>query len=155
MDNKNLYVEHLDLADTLFPFLGFIITLGACYRLANFNIDTRQSDSFIGLPTPANTLFIMSLPLVADYFHQVIDMGFVYNKWVLIGITLLSAYIMNAEIPLFSLKIKEFSFSKYKLQIGFLLISIVLLLLLKIIAVPIIILFYVLLSVANNFFVKK
>ena len=62
---------------------------------------------------------------------------------------------MNAEIPLFSLKIKEFSFSKYKLQIGFLLISIVFLLLLKIIAVPIIILFYVLLSVANNFFVKK
>lgn len=155
MDNKNLYAEHLDLADTLFPFLGFIITLGACYRLANFNIDTRQSDSFIGLPTPANTLFIMSLPLVADYFHQVIDMGFVYNKWFLIAISVLSAFIMNAEIPLFSLKIKEFSFSKYKLQIGFLLISIVLLLLLKIIAVPIIILFYVLLSIANNFFTKK
>ena len=45
-------------------YLGFIITLGACYRLANFNIDTRQSDSFIGLPTPANALFVMSLPLI-------------------------------------------------------------------------------------------
>ena len=46
------------------PYLGFVITLGACYRLANFNIDTRQTDSFIGLPTPANALFILSLPLI-------------------------------------------------------------------------------------------
>ena len=46
----------------LFPYLGFVITLGACYRLANFNIDVRQSDSFIGLPTPANALLILSLP---------------------------------------------------------------------------------------------
>ena len=46
------------------PYLGFLITLGACYRLAKFNIDERQSDSFIGLPTPANALFITSLPLV-------------------------------------------------------------------------------------------
>ena len=55
-----------DLSFFQVSFLGFIITLGACYRLANFNIDTRQSDSFIGLPTPANALFIMSLPLVIE-----------------------------------------------------------------------------------------
>ena len=57
-------------------YLGFIITLGACYRLANFNIDTRQSDSFIGLPTPANTLFIMSLPMVIAAFptNEIIDL---------------------------------------------------------------------------------
>ena len=51
----------------ILPYLGFIITLGSCYRLANFNIDTRQTDSFIGLPTPANTLFIVSLPLVLKH----------------------------------------------------------------------------------------
>lgn len=134
----------------LLPYLGFIITLGACYRLANFNIDTRQSDSFIGLPTPANALFIGSLPfLTGEMFN------FVHNPWVLIMITFLSAYVMNAEIPLFSLKIKDFSFQKYKLQIGFLVASVVLLIFLQITAVPLIILMYVLLSVANTILVKK
>lgn len=135
-----------------FSFLGFIITLGACYRLAKFNIDERQSDSFIGLPTPANALFITSLPLINLSFYDQNFSGMVYNKWVLIGITLVSAYIMNAEIPLFSLKIKDFSFAKYKLQIFFLAISIAMLVFLQILAVPLIIILYVLLSVLDNTF---
>lgn len=138
-----------------FPYLGFIITLGACYRLANFNIDTRQTDSFIGLPTPANTLFITSLPLVADYFHNEIDLGFSYNRWFLIVVTLVSTYVMNAEIPLFSLKIKNFSFAKYKLQVFFLAVSVLLLTFIQILAVPLIIGFYVILSVINNIVNKK
>lgn len=137
------------------PFLGFAITLGACYRLAKFNIDTRQTDSFIGLPTPANTLFITSLPLVADYFHNEIDLGFSYNRWILLVLTFLSAYVMNAEIPLFSLKIKNFSFAKYKLQIFFLAVSVLMLIFLQILAVPLIIGFYVILSVINNIVNKK
>lgn len=134
----------------LLPFLGFVITLGACYRLANFNIDTRQSDSFIGLPTPANTLFVMSLPIANIV---VIDRS--YMHWVLLAITFLSTYVMNAEIPLFSLKIKDFSFQKYKLQIGFLIASLVLLFFLQITAVPVIIVMYVLLSVVNNTILAK
>lgn len=145
---NTVFVEYL-------PWLGFIITLGACYRLANFNIDTRQSDSFIGLPTPANALFIMSLPLVIESHPTIEIVGLLLNKWVLIAITLLSAYVMNAEIPLFSLKIKDFSFQKYKLQIGFLLASVVLLIFLQFTAVPLIILMYVLLSVLNNIVSKK
>jgi CDP-diacylglycerol---serine O-phosphatidyltransferase len=134
----------------LLPYLGFIITLGACYRLANFNIDTRQSDSFIGLPTPANALFIGSLPfLTGEIFN------FVHNPWFLIAITFLSAYVMNAEIPLFSLKIKDFSFQKYKLQVGFLVASVALIVFLQITAVPLIILMYVLLSVVNNTILAK
>ncbi|WP_293875204.1 CDP-alcohol phosphatidyltransferase family protein [Flavobacterium sp.] len=129
------------------PFLGFIITLGACYRLAKFNIDERQSDNFIGLPTPANALFIASLPLI--------NLALFDNQWVLIGITFLSVYIMNAEIPLFSLKIKDFSFAKYKLQIFFLAIAMLLLIFLKIVAVPFIIILYVLLSIISNLFIKK
>jgi CDP-diacylglycerol--serine O-phosphatidyltransferase len=129
--------------------------LGACYRLANFNIDTRQSDSFIGLPTPANTLFIMSLPLVVHQYQDNLWVDNLLNQWVLIVITLLSAYIMNAEIPLFSLKIKNFSFAKYKLQIGFLLASVIMIIMLKFLAIPLIIIAYVLLSVVNNMFAKK
>lgn len=140
---------------SLLPFLGFIISLGACYRLAKFNIDTRQSDSFIGLPTPANALFIMSLPLINATFFDDNFNGIIFNNWILVGLCFLSAYVMNAEIPLFSLKIKNFSFQKYKLQIGFLIASIVMIVLLKYIAIPLIIISYVLLSVFNNILSKK
>jgi CDP-diacylglycerol--serine O-phosphatidyltransferase len=137
------------------PFLGFIITLGACYRLAKFNIDTRQSDSFIGLPTPANALFFTGLAVIikAEPFT---DLSlFLFDKRILLPFIFLSAYVMNAEIPLFSLKIKNFSFAKYKLQIFFLAISVLMLIFLQIVAVPLIILIYVLLSVINNIVNKK
>jgi CDP-diacylglycerol--serine O-phosphatidyltransferase len=134
------------------PYVGFIITLGACYRLAKFNIDERQSDSFIGLPTPANALFITSLPLIIVNFTDTIVAEYLCNNWVLLIITFLSTYIMNAEIPLFSLKIKDFSFAKYKLQIFFLAISVLMLIFLQILAVPLIIIFYVLLSILDNQF---
>ena len=145
-------MSHLDSfgAESYIPYLGFIITLGACYRLANFNIDERQTDSFIGLPTPANALFIMSLPLINVAFYDDNFSGIIFNKWFLIVLTLLSAYIMNAEIPLFSLKIKNFSFSKYKLQIGFLVASILLLIFFQYLGIPIVILLYILLSIINN-----
>lgn len=136
-----------------FPFLGFIITLGACYRLAKFNIDTRQSDSFIGLPTPANALFITSLPLILNLKINDLYLGFFMGKWVLVGITMVSAYVMNAEIPLFSLKIKNFSVAKYKLQLFFVFSSVLMLVFLKILAVPLIVLTYILLSVFVN--IKK
>lgn len=140
-----------------FPYLGFIITLGSCMRLAKFNIDTRQTDSFIGLPTPANALFILSLPLVLD--HYATDSLFVLEvlteKWVLLLITLFSAYILNAEIPLFSLKIKKFNFKDNALQIIFLSSAVLLVIALNYLAIPLIIIFYVLLSIVNNKFVKK
>ncbi|CAM3855098.1 CDP-alcohol phosphatidyltransferase family protein [Flavobacterium branchiophilum] len=134
------------------PYFGFIITLGACFRLAKFNIDTRQSDSFIGLPTPANTLFIMSLPFVINHYQDAIWLNYLFNTWTLIGISIVSAYIMNAEIPLFSLKIKNFSLKKYKLQIIFVCIALILFIVLLEIAVPLIILLYVLLSIFDNAF---
>jgi len=138
-----------------YPFLGFIITLGSCYRLANFNIDTRQTDSFIGLPTPANALFILSLPLVLQYSDSIIILELLTNHWLLMGITLFSAYILNAEIPLFSLKIKKFNITDNVLQIVFLSLSLLFLLFFEYLGIPMVIIFYVLLSVLNNTFLKK
>jgi CDP-diacylglycerol---serine O-phosphatidyltransferase len=134
---------------------GFIITLGACYRLANFNIDTRQTNSFIGLPTPANALFIMSLPLIIiDNKFQILT-SVLINHWFLVAITLLSAFIMNAEIPLFSIKFKSKNLKDNLLQIIFLSISVLLLLVFKFFGVALVILFYVLLSVVMNNFSKN
>ena len=146
---------HDIIGSAFIPFLGFIVTLGSCYRLANFNIDTRQTDSFIGLPTPANALFILSLPLVLKFSDSLIIFEILSNHWVLLVITIFSAYILNAEIPLFALKIKKFNLKDNILQVVFLLISIVLVLLLEYLAIPLIIIFYVLLSIINNKFLKK
>jgi CDP-diacylglycerol---serine O-phosphatidyltransferase len=133
------------------PYVGFLIAIASCYRLAKFNIDTRQTDSFIGLPTPANNLLISSLPIVLNATG---GDGFLFdilsNTWVLVVITLISTYLLNSEIYLFSLKIKNFSWEKYKFQIIFLLISLVLLVAFQLSATPLIILVYILFSVLKN-----
>lgn len=139
----------------IIPFLGFIITLGSCYRLANFNIDTRQTDSFIGLPTPANALFILSLPLIKINSTSFFLGEILTDHGILLVITLLSAYMLNAEIPLFSLKIKSFNFAKNKLQIVFLSLSLLLLIVCQYLGIPLVILMYVALSVINNKLQKK
>ncbi len=144
--------QHEISASPMLPYLGFIITLGSCYRLAVFNIDTRQTNSFIGLPTPANALFILSLPLVLQYSDSLIILEVLTNQWVLLAITLFSAYILNAEIPLFSLKIKKFSLKDNALQIVFLFVSFLLLVFFHYAGIPLIIISYVLLSIVSNKF---
>jgi CDP-diacylglycerol---serine O-phosphatidyltransferase len=135
-----------------FPFLGFVITMGSCYRLAFFNIDTRQSESFIGLPTPANSLFMLSLPLVIKYSDSLVAFELLTNQWFLLLITVFSAYILNAEIPLFSLKIKKFTLKDNLLQIGFITLSILLVAFFQYAGVPLVIISYVFLSILNNKF---
>lgn len=150
----NLSSDNLYLG--LLPYAGFIITLGSCYRLAKFNVDTRQTDSFIGLPTPANALFILSLPVIeahSDGTGLVFDM--LSNPYVLVGISVLSAFMLNAEIPLFSLKVKYFNWETNKIQFIFLILSVLLLFFFQYIGIPLIILSYVLLSVINNMFLAK
>ena len=142
-------------SNSVIPYLGFIITLGSCYRLANFNIDTRQTDSFIGLPTPANALFIISLPLVLKHSDSLVILEILSNQWILLLITLFSAFILNAEVPLFSLKIKNLTLKTNALQIVFLIFSALLLFSLQYLAIPLIIIAYVGLSVFNNRFLKK
>lgn len=139
----------------LFPYLGFIITLGSCYRLANFNIDTRQTDSFIGLPTPANALFILSLPLVLQHTDSLLVLEALTDRWVLLAIALFSAYILNAELPLFSLKIKNFRLKANGIQLLFLLLSLLLLLFFQFLGIPLLIVTYILLSVMVHRFSKK
>ncbi|BCY27226.1 CDP-alcohol phosphatidyltransferase family protein [Flavobacterium okayamense] len=137
------------------PYLGFLITIASCYRLAKFNIDDRQTENFIGLPTPANTLFIMSIPMIqyADQYEWLTNL--LYNPYVLLGITVLSAYLLNAEIKLFSLKMKEINWAKSKVQLSFLVYSVVLLLFFGVLAIPLIIFSYILISIFLNFAESK
>jgi len=132
------------------PLLGLIITLSACYRLAKFNLDTRQSESFIGLPTPAMSLFIISLPLVQ--MHSDIDFvkDLIGNNYFLIGITILFSFLMNSEFYLFSLKFKNYGIRENLFKYTLILLSIILLVTIEYLAVPVIIMCYVILSMLKN-----
>ncbi|CAL2102950.1 CDP-diacylglycerol--serine O-phosphatidyltransferase [Tenacibaculum sp. 190130A14a] len=132
------------------PYLGLLLTLAACYRLAKFNLDERQSDSFIGVPTPAMSLFVISLPLIVEYtdYHFIVEL--IQNKYFLIGVTLFFSFIMNSEIPLFSLKFKNFGLKDNLIKYIFLVLSIVLLVVIKVAAIPTIILLYIVISLIQN-----
>lgn len=146
ISNTSLFIDGI----SYLPLIGLLITLAAAYRLANFNIDERQTSSFIGLPTPANALLILSLPMILKYSDITFATELIRNKWFLIAVTLLGSYMMNAEIPLFSLKFKDFSLKNNAIKYIFILASILLLIFLQFVAIPIIIVLYVLFSVVEN-----
>ena len=135
--------------------IGLLLTLAACYRLANFNLDTRQTDSFIGLPTPAMCLFVISLPLIYENSNIDFVNNLIGSNYFLIIVTCALSYLMNAEIPLFSLKLKSFSIQKNWFVYLFLIISLLLIIFLNYISIPIIIILYVLLSILKNILTKK
>lgn len=132
------------------PFFGFVITLASAYRLAKFNLDENQVSSFVGLPTPANALLILSFPLILLYHNNDILNGVILNQWFLIGTTILSAYLLNAPIALFALKFKNWGFKDNALRYVFIVISFILIITLKYMAIPAIIAFYILSSLING-----
>lgn len=137
------------------PFIGFIIPLASAYRLANFNIDERQSSSFVGLPTPANALLIISIPLIIAYSKSSDMVSFIQQNYSIVAITIVGSCLLNAEIPLFALKFKNYGLKENALKYFFLLLILILVSWLQFIAIPIIILLYVLLSVIENTFLTK
>jgi len=138
------------IAHPFVPLVGFLITAASALRLARFNLDTRQTDSFIGLPTPANAILIISLALIV----QTTQIDWIYaglsNPYILTGITLLSCYLLNAELPLFALKFKSFGFKGNEIRWIFLIVSLILIATLQLYAVPCIIVLYILMSLLNN-----
>lgn len=146
--NLDLFGMHTEVG--LLPLSGFIITLASAYRLAKFNIDEDQATSFIGLPTPANTLLILSLPMILYYQNTPMLSSIILNQWFLIGLTLLSAYLLNAKISLFSLKFSNLGFKENGVKYLFLIGSLVLLITLRFLAVPFIVISYILVSIVEK-----
>ena len=132
------------------PFIGLAVTLAAAYRLAKFNIDERQTSSFIGLPTPAAALVVLSLPLILEYSAFETASVIIQNKWFLILLTAILCYLMNAEIPLFSLKFKNYTWKDNKVKFIFIILTAILLVIFQFIAIPMIILLYVFISLLTN-----
>lgn len=132
------------------PVIGLLIVISAAYRLAKFNVDDRQTSGFIGLPTPANAIFIASLLLITEDFSPAWAYELLSNSWVLIGITVVFSLLMHAEIRLFALKFKSFGIKENGHIYAFLLASLVGLLVFKLIAIPFIIIGYILVSILKN-----
>ena len=139
----------------LLPFAGLAITLASAYRLATFNLDEEQQSYFKGLPTPANTLFIVSLPLIMEFQNNDYMNAIIVNKWFLLGITLLSCYMLNSGIKLFALKFKDWGFKNNATRYVFLFLCILFLIVLRFAAIPLIIVTYVIMSVLDNVSSKK
>lgn len=137
------------------PFLALLIPFFALFRLAKFNLDERQTDSFIGLPTPAMTLFVLSYPLIMSFhqyspsFMEPFELLWFHPAFIITNIVLLSL-LMVSEIPLFSLKFKTFKWKDNKLRFFFMLISIVIILFFKTWATAIIVFLYLILSLSNT-----
>ena len=146
--NTVFHWEQLKLP--VLPLIGLLITLASAYRLAKFNIDEDQQTYFKGLPVPANTLVILSLPLILEYQNSDLMNSIIYNQWFLIGLTLLSCYLLNSNIKLFALKFKNWGFKDNAIRYIFLIISVVLLIVLRFAAIPLVIAFYVLLSLVSR-----
>jgi len=136
--------DSIDIGNLLISFSAFILTVFSALRLAKFNIDTRQSDSFIGVPTPANAILVASLPFILRTYPE-------YESWivsprVLVSYTLIMSYLLVMEFPLLAFKFKTFGWKENQIKYIFLGLSVLLLFLLKFAAVPLIVGLYILLS---------
>lgn len=126
-------------APSYLPYVAFSIAAFSALRLAIFNLDERQSDSFRGLPTPANALLLTALPLLPS-------IALLKDYRVLTFIIILSSYLLVSGIELFALKFKNFSWADNKIRFTFLGLSVLLLITLQLAAIPVIILLYIGLS---------
>jgi CDP-diacylglycerol---serine O-phosphatidyltransferase len=127
------------------PFIGFLIAVCSALRLAIFNVDETQHDSFKGLNTPANTLFITSLSFLPGSIAS-----FVQQDWVLILITIVFSFLLVSRINILAFKFKDFSWEHNKLRFTFIALAVLLLVFLGKPALPLIILFYIAFSLAGK-----
>jgi CDP-diacylglycerol--serine O-phosphatidyltransferase len=134
------------------PFIAFLIPVFSALRLAKFNIDTRQTDKFIGLPTPANAIFIASIPFILYYQPNKVPAitTVLANPGFLIVLTFILSFLLVAPLPLFAMKFKDMSWAKNSIRYIFIILTIILLILFSFVAIPIILLLYIFLSIISN-----
>jgi len=154
------------------PYIAFLIPIFSAIRLAKFNNDVRQSDSFIGLPTPAGAIFFCSLPLLMKQITSkyetdknplelLVDvssnpyLALLNNPFVLLILTLIFSFLLVSPLPLFALKFKNFGWKENEIRFVFLGLSVALLAVFQFVGIPLIILLYILMSIVNNLVTKK
>ncbi len=131
-------------------YIALLLALFAALRLAKFNVDTRQSESFIGLPTPACSIFFTAIGYIIQNHPYTIVGNMLTNTTVLTALVLLFSYIMVAEIPMFSLKMKSYKIGENIVRYSFLIASLAAIITFKVFALPFIIIAYIITSIISN-----
>jgi CDP-diacylglycerol--serine O-phosphatidyltransferase len=126
-------------------FTAFLLAVFSMLRLAKFNVDTRQTENFIGLPTPANAILIASIPFILEQYPRL--SSYILNPYNLILFIAIMCTLLVAELPLMSLKFKNRDFQENIYRYLLLLFAAILILFFKFAAVPVIIIFYITLSI--------
>ncbi len=135
------------------PFFGLFIGIQSALRLAKFNVDTRQTDRFIGLPTPANAMLISTLPFLGNAMPLVGQ--WLSNPWFLLGLTLVLGLLLTAELPLLALKFKDYSLKNNLFRFAVIAIGLMCLIIWGLGGIPFLILAYILLSLLEGLVVKN
>jgi len=136
-------------------FTAFLIPVFSGLRLAKFNVDTRQTSSFIGVPTPANAMFWASWPLVLHYGNYPMIDQWLSNPWIIIPAIVITSLLLVSEFPMFALKVKNVSWKDNKVRYLFLLSLGIIAIFFGILVVPMIIVVYILFSAIQNAMAKK
>lgn len=134
----------------LIPFAALLLVAGGAYRLAKFNTDPGQEVEFKGLPIPSTGLFISSIPLIFNQYRETEGLiRFLQNYYTLLAIIFLLLWLMVSNIPMLSLKFRNFKW-KENLSRYILLASVpVLFIFFRFSAVPMIIFLYVMISIIS------
>jgi CDP-diacylglycerol---serine O-phosphatidyltransferase len=144
--------QNLDTDLFYLSYLAFLIPLFSALRLANFNIDTRQSDKFLGIPVPANAILIASFPLIVEQnlsgFAWLTEL--VQKPWFLMAYIALFSFLLVSEFPLLAFKFKSLKWKENALRYIFIGVSMIAVLLFHFVALPMIIVLYFALSVIDR-----
>jgi CDP-diacylglycerol---serine O-phosphatidyltransferase len=148
----NLCFENEEGWQQYLPYTAFLIPVFSALRLAKFNIDDRQTESFIGMPTPATGLFIASIPFIImngnDYPSFI--SGLFGQPGFLFILVLLLSFLLVSPLRLFSLKFKSFGWSENNIRYIFLALSLITLAIFQFASVPLIIVLYIILSLFHK-----
>ncbi|MFD2906782.1 CDP-alcohol phosphatidyltransferase family protein [Sphingobacterium anhuiense] len=139
-----MLLSEVFIEQPLFAYLGFVVTVFSALRLAKFNLDERQTTDFIGLNTPMNTFYVLSLPFIAEKYPDII-----LNPFFLLISTALTSFLLVSEIRLFSMKLSSMAWSENKYKFIFVILAVVLFAVFQFVALPIILLSYILLSLLH------
>ena len=134
---------------------AFIIPIFSALRLAKFNVDTRQTTSFIGVNTPMNAMFWASFALIFHFGNYPKIEALASNPTVLIITIIVTSLLLVSEIPMFALKVKSLAWKENKIRYLFLMTLIALAVLLKWLVVPLVLFVYIFFSVVDNIISKK
>lgn len=127
-------------------FTSLIIPVAGAFRLAKFNTDDRQSEQFLGMPIPANAIFFASLGLILELGTNLSVQSVILNKYVLLACVFVCSFLMVSELPMFSMKFKNLKLKENAIRFLFLGTTVLMIIFLQVYALPLIIIWYVLLS---------